>query len=400
MSNIKINIKKIGIAVLWFSIAGVGIVLLQAGVRSQNVKTCKNVDIEISGVSTNFFIDEKDVQDIIKNFVGGNPKGKKLASFNLRDIEARLEKDVWIRNAELYFDNNDILRVHVDEREPAARIFATDGSTFYIDSSLKMLPLSEKFSARLPVFTGFPHGGPIVKKADSNLLRSILLISEQMQQDSFLMAIVDQVDITPQGNFEMIPKMGTQTIVFGDATDTEEKFRKLKIFYKQVINVSGWSKYSSLNLQYKNQVVAKIKDATDKTADSLRTLQIMQMIADRAAKEAADSVLSFLPDTEKNTGDGSIINQSVEREEPLQETGSSAANNIQPNAAVLPPTVVKPPATTTAVKPVNTVTIKPKTVVTAKPKVVKPKAVSPKASIPKIPPPKPKPKAVMQGNDY
>jgi len=115
------HIKKVLLALLWCVIAGAGIVLLQAGMKSQAVKKCKAVEVDITGVSNNFFIDETDVKNIIKNYVGGNPEEKSLESFNLKDIENRLEKDTWIKNAELYFDNNDVLRVHVDEREPAAR---------------------------------------------------------------------------------------------------------------------------------------------------------------------------------------------------------------------------------------------------------------------------------------
>ena len=47
---------------------------------------------------------------------------------------------------------------------------------------------------------------------------------------------------------------------------------------------AGWNNYSVINVQYKNQVVAKRKGAEDITADSLRTLQIMQMIAAKCAK--------------------------------------------------------------------------------------------------------------------
>lgn len=382
------------ITVLWFAIAGAGIVLLQAAVRSQNVKKCKGVEIEISGVSNNFFIDDKDVLSIIKNFVGGDPKGKTLESFSLRDIENNLEKDVWIKNAELFFDNNDVLQVSVDEREPAARLFSVDGNTFYIDSSLKILPLSDKFSARLPVFTGFPHSSNVtMKAADSSLLRSVLVISEQLQADSFLMAMVDQVDITPQRNFEMIPKIGNQTIVFGDATDAEGKFKKLKLFYKQVITTAGWNRYSVINLQYKDQVVARIKGAEDKTSDSLRTLQIMQLIAERAAKQAEDSVQTFIQDSDKNTADSSLIQHSMERDEPetpsttavpSQQT-SSGASAENSGAAIVKPTVAKP------------VTVKP---VAAKPKpvTVKPKpATQKKTTTTKPAQGKPKPKAVMGG---
>lgn len=402
MNKPKLNIKKVMLTVLWVAIAAAGIVLLQAAVHSQNVKKCKDVQIDISGVNNNFFIDKSDVLGIIKNFVGGNPVGRSLSTFNLRDIENNLEKDVWIKNAELFFDNNDVLQVSVDEREPAARLFSADGNTFYIDSSLKILPLSDKFSARLPVFTGFPHSSnSAMKAADSSLLRSVLVISEQLQADTFLMAMVDQVDITPQGSFEMIPKIGNQLIVFGDANDAVEKFSKLKLFYKKVISTTGWNRYSVINLQYRNQVVAKIKGAEDKSADSLRTLQIMQLIAERAARQAADSVQTFIQDSEKNTVDSTLIQQSIERDEPelgalLATTtpgttsASSGDNALSIGAAITKPAAVKPAVTAT--KPVSKPTAKP---VAGKPTVTKP--VAKPAAKPAVKPAtnKPKPKAVM-----
>lgn len=346
------HIKKILWAMLWCGIAVGGIVLLQAGRHSQDVKTCTAVQVEITGVSNNFFIDETDVKTIIKNYTGGEPVGKTLQSFKLRDIENQLEKDTWIKNAELYFDNNNVLRVHVDEREPAARLFATDGSTFYIDSSIMMLPLSTKFSARLPVFTNFPASGSRLSSADSSLLRDVLKISGQLQADSFLMAMIDQVDITPQRTFELIPKIGHQTIVLGDAGDVEQKFKNLKMFYARVIPTVGWNRYSSILLQYKNQVVARMNDAGDKSADSLRTLQIMQLIAERAARQAEDSTIKFAADNEKNTGDGSMIEQSIERDEPNADAGAADAD--------------EPSGTS------NALTAEPLTKVTAKPAVVKP----------------------------
>ena len=56
----------------------------------------------------------------------------------------------------MWFDNRNVLHVEVYEREPIARIFTTAGNSFYIDSTERKLPLSDKMSARVPVFTGFP----------------------------------------------------------------------------------------------------------------------------------------------------------------------------------------------------------------------------------------------------
>jgi cell division protein FtsQ len=178
-----------------------------------------------------------------------------------------------------------------------------------------MLPLSEKFSARLPVFTNFPSATKVLSKADSSLLMDIKTISIAIQKDSFCMAMVEQVDITPQRMFEMIPKIGNQLIVFGDGTDVDNKLDKLKIFYKEIMVKAGWNNYSVINIAYKNQVVAKRKGAEDITADSLRTKLMMQAIAERAEREASDSLQTIQPDNDRNTFDSTMIQQSIQRDD-------------------------------------------------------------------------------------
>ncbi len=373
-------------------IAAAGIVLLVAAVRSKDIKVCKGVQIDIIDVSNNFFIDKADVLQIIQNFVGGTPEGRAINKFKLGAMENNLEKDVWIKNAELFFDNNEILRVSVYEREPIARIFSTSGKSFYLDSSLKILPLSEKFSARLPVFTGFTHNPDFLSKADSTTLRAVKELSLALQADSFLMAMIEQVDITSQHNYEMIPKIGNQVIVLGNTENIADKLHKLKLFYKAVITKIGWSKYSVINLQYKNQVVAKIRDAADKTSDSLRVLQIMQLIAERSARQAADSVRIFAQEAERSLADSSMIQQSVQREDEASDAATvtnkpikDTIANTLPAPIVIKAPVPKPPAT----KPVLKKAEPPKNPGVKKPVIVPKKSTTP------VKKPLQKPKAVM-----
>ena len=322
---------------MWLVVGAACIALLVSAVHSKEVKVCKGVEINISGVSSNFFIDKTDVYNIIKNFGGDSTKKKSLASIDLGRIEKELEKDVWVKNAELYFDNNNFLKVSVEEREPVARLFTVTGNTFYIDSSCMMLPLSNKFSARLPVFTGFTSDAKILAKEDSVLLCNVKNLSITIMADSFLMAMIDQVDINVSRSFELIPKLGKQRIIFGDASDIENKFDKLKLFYKDVITQSGWNRYSTINLQYKNQVVASIRGKEDVVADSLRTMQLIKFIAEDAARRSADSSQIFLPETDKSIADSSLIQQSIER-----EAEGGAKDIVAPIVTVAPALVIKP----------------------------------------------------------
>ncbi len=311
----RYSIKNILLTTVWVSIGAGIIVMLVAGIRKSDAQLCKGIEINISGVNNNFFVDKTDILKAITVIANGNPLGQPIGSLNLKMMESQLEKNTWIKGAELFLDNNNILQVSVHEREPVARVFTSAGSTFYIDEDINILPLSEKFSARLPVFTNFPSGEPPLSKADSNLLTGIKTISMAIQNDSFRMAVIEQVDITQQRTFEMIPKIGSQVIVFGDPSATEEKFNKLELFYKKVMVKAGWSNYSIINLQYKNQVVAKIRGAEDVVADSLRTLQLMQLIVYNAEKRSGDSLQNNMPDNDNNVVDSSMIQQSIQRDE-------------------------------------------------------------------------------------
>ena len=395
----RYNIKNILFTALWVAVGAGGIVLLLAAMKKKDAKNCKGIEINITGVSNNFFIDKTDVLKIINRYAGQNAVGKPIENFNLVAMEAALKKDVWIKNAELFFDNNEILQASVEEREPVARVFTPDGNTFYIDNSNMMLPLSEKFSARVPVFTGFPSETKVLTKADSSLLNDIKTISIQIQQDSFLMAMIDQVDITTQRSFEMIPKVGNQVIVFGDASDAEKKFKKLQLFYRKVMAKMGWNRYSVINLQYKNQVVAKLKGADDVTADSLRTIQMMNIIAANAAKYSEDSTHTIIQDDRKNN-DSSMIQQSMQRD----ELGEISNTDEEPKPQGNVPAVTKPadkpvtkPVEKPAAKPVDKPVAKPVQKTVAKtPPVKKPVIVKPIQK-----PPTGKPKVVMpKKNEY
>lgn len=314
---VRINKKKIGLIMLtsvWV-LAGCGtVVLLAAAVKKTDEKQCAGVEINIRGVNNNFFIDKKDVQEIIGRFTGSKLKGKAIQNFDLKSMEKELRKDVWIKNAELYFDNNNVLQTSVEEREPIARIFTAEGNSYYIDTSLAMLPISDKFSARLPVFTGFPSEFRVLSRRDSALMSDIRNISLFIQEDQFLMGIIEQVDITPARTFEMIPKIGNQLILFGGGRSIGQKFSKLKLFYKNIITKTGFGRYNVISLQYENQVVAKVRGKEDVIADSLRTKMLMQMIAETSERLASDSGRVFMLDNERNT-DSTMVMRSMQRDE-------------------------------------------------------------------------------------
>ncbi|HWB92526.1 MAG TPA: hypothetical protein VG605_11765 [Puia sp.] len=288
----RISIRKVLTAFFWCIVGAGGVVLLVAAIRYRNSNVCKGFHIGIKSAEADgrIFIDKKGISDLLTSAGAGRGQGKPIQSFDLHRLETTLKRNVWIRDAQLFFDNNGILQVRISEREPAARIFTRDGKSFYIDSSGIELPLQEKYAAHLPVFTGYPAPKIRTSGADSLLTSGILQLSSFIRRDSFWMAQIAQIDITPGKTFELEPEIGDHRITFGDGSDIAPKFHRLFLFYKEVLSKVGMDKYERIDVSYDGQIVGTKKGSSQSRYDSLQGLDnIRQMI--RSAQQLQPDTL-------------------------------------------------------------------------------------------------------------
>ena len=266
-------LKQRIITSLWWLLAVAVAGLLVAAVQQKKKSICSDIKVDIEDNEGHPFVDEKDIVTILQN--NGAVVGKQRSDIELRILENTVKTNAWIQNAELYFDNNSVLQVKIREREPIARIFTVNGSSFYIDSTGKKLPLSSDYTAHVPVFTSFTSDKKHLSKPDSLLLYDVKNIAVFIQQDSFWNAMVSQVVITPHSTFNIIPAAGNQTIIFGNADSLESKFSRLSAFYKQVWAKSGFEKYETINVSFANQVVATRRGAPKPYIDSVLAQRIV-----------------------------------------------------------------------------------------------------------------------------
>jgi len=244
---------------MWMVIGSGMLVLLIAAMGKQKKNACKDYSITIKGsAGKDFFLSEPDIVRLLKTASKGNIKGQQKASFNLQQMENLLEENVWIKDAQLYFDNRDVLHVVVAERRPVARIFTSSGKTFYIDENEKGIPLSQNMSIKVPVFTGVPDKENRSKK-DSLLIHDIRVTAEFISGNSFWASQVAQIDLAPSGGgsleFEMVPVVGNHMVKLGSGENIQQKFNRLFIFYQQVLARSGFDKYKTIDVRFAGQVV-------------------------------------------------------------------------------------------------------------------------------------------------
>ena len=238
----------------WIAAGVLTIVLLGAAARIKNHHTCAGINVEIKNADELSFIDKDDVLNLVN--INGILVGKDINTINLFVLENALKQDKWIKDVQLFFDNKDMLEVYIKQREPKARVFTVDNSSFYIDAIGNRLPLTNKASSRVLVVTGFTSNRDTLSAPDSVLLFNMVKLVNKISADSFWNAQVAQVNIKSDATFELIPSLGNHLVEFGGTDSIDNKLRKLKAFYKNIYYSKGMSAYTVLNVEYENQVVA------------------------------------------------------------------------------------------------------------------------------------------------
>jgi cell division protein FtsQ len=93
--------------------------------------------------------------------------------------------------------------------------------------------------------------------------------ADYVRKDSLWDAQIAQIYVNQAHEIELIPRVGNQRILLGNADSLDVKFRNLLAFYKQALPKVGWDKYKTISVKYSNLVVGVKNDGYD--ADSLKS---------------------------------------------------------------------------------------------------------------------------------
>jgi cell division protein FtsQ len=251
----KFNLKreiKIGAVVV------VLLLLIAFTERKQDGVAVQEIQIKIENIEDNHFLDEDDIVDLMQ-INQQNIKGASVGEVGLKEIEKRIRNDRFVKEAQLYSDLKGNLVVKVELRRPIARIVRNDGPDGYISEDGVIMPVSEKFSSRVVLVSGMFVRRLLQQENMSESEEGVQLMQmiNIIREDDFWRAQIAQLDIDSKARITILPQVGSEVIEFGVPENLEAKFKKLKIFYKEILPTKGWGKYSRVNFEYEGQIVAE-----------------------------------------------------------------------------------------------------------------------------------------------
>ena len=294
----KINWKAIFKVFAWLvCLAGLVVLMSFISIKKQDVK-CTKVEILIPGADN--FIEREEVDEILKQ-EHGQLIGRNLKLININQIEKALKANPYIAFAKIYADMDGVIRIEVKQRQPVLRILNTGGQDFYIDQDGLKMPMSPNFTANVLVATGNItelFGGKI-DTLFTPLAADLYKMALFFKKDTLWDAQIEQMYVNEKNDVELIPRVGNQRIILGNADSLETKMNNLLAFYKQAMPKVGWNAYKTINLKYTNQIVCERYDLS--TANNT----IKQITLDSTASTVSSADSSIKP----------VVKEDVKKEE-------------------------------------------------------------------------------------
>jgi len=215
--------------------------------RHEDTRMCRGIDLHIVD-SLHFDLIDGDMVLALLQEHSLDPVGLPLEEIDLDAVESALLLHPLVGDVQCYKTAGDMLRINISSKVPLVRVLNNRGQDFYVDSRGEILS-QHSLAVQLPVATGYIDR----RFASEELLRVVRAID----RSAFWKAQVEQIDVTKDGQIQLVPRVGDHLLILGTADDVENKLERLMNFYENGLDNVGWNKYRSISVAYENQVVCK-----------------------------------------------------------------------------------------------------------------------------------------------
>ena len=193
--------------------------------------------------------------------------GQSVKNIELDELEQFVSLNSRLGEVKAFLNMNGIISIKVKPRQAVLRIFDKKGQNLYLGNDQVLMNSTVDHTQRILVANGhIPHLSKEEKYDVLNgdldlpsIYSNLYSLAKLIHQDEFLDALIDQIYVTKNQEFDLTPKVGVKTIHFGKAENIEEKLENLRIFYINGQDKIDWQKYRSINIKFRNQIVCSKK---------------------------------------------------------------------------------------------------------------------------------------------
>jgi len=254
MLKSRIFWRNVTYGLLWLATLS-GVVVLMSFIEvKKSTLVCTKVHIIMPG--NQYFIDKEEVDNIL-GLNSNSLIGRRLVNINLHALENKLKGNPFVETASVYADMDGVIMVELSQRRPMMRMMNRFDQDFYVDQHGLKVPISGNFTAKVLVANGYIDE-LFANRVDSlrtPIAKALFATADYIRKDTLWSAQIAQIYVNQDHEIELIPRVGNQRILLGNADSLATKFKNLLAFYKQALPQVGWVAYKAINIKYINQVI-------------------------------------------------------------------------------------------------------------------------------------------------
>lgn len=242
---------------LWLGLFLIGALIVSRAMQHKSGAAVSGLLANITPLKDGFYLlNEEDIPLIIEDRFAHPLTVFNVGQVDIERLERVLEEDPFVLKAEAFIDAEGRVNVNIVQREPIIRIKDNNGLDYYLDKDGNQMPPSKHHTARVRIITGtLPPYEDKCLTNKKHFLHHVFELNNKLRNDEFLDALVEQIYVNKRGELVLSPKVGKQTILFGQYQNVDDKLKRLKIFYREGLPYKGWKVYKSFDLRYDGQVV-------------------------------------------------------------------------------------------------------------------------------------------------
>ena len=210
-------------------------------------EVCQRVTVQIVNKDSTAFVTEQGVQTELAQS-GIKVIGKPMWQINAARIEEVLGHSEYLENVECVKATDGELIIRASQLVPVMRVFENDGSSYYVNAAGKRMNATTIYHSDVPVVQGhFTKQFPPTR---------LLPLVKYVEEDSLLRTLVTMYSMRDSNNIFLVPSIYGHVVNIGGVNGFEQKFEKLKLFYREVMPAKGWETYDTISVKWNHQVVA------------------------------------------------------------------------------------------------------------------------------------------------
>lgn len=215
--------------------------------RAAETVPCRALDIEVDQMEGMYFVDAPTLHTLITSQY--NLLDQAMPTLPLAELHRTITQQNGVASCEIEPTLGGALNIKVTQQRPIARVWLPD-SVLYLDETGRTLALSPRYTADVPV----------LHAPDLSAARAAMPLLKKMDHEAFWDLLIDQVEVSSNGDLTLRPRIGDMVVELGQATSInaqlDARLDRLRNFYSALITRGDLRQYRRVSLQYDGQLVA------------------------------------------------------------------------------------------------------------------------------------------------